>query len=230
MAIHDDFVPPFRDRSEAGRLLAGQLQSWAGRPDVIVCALPRGGVLVGAEIARALDVPLFVSVVRKLGVPEHEDLAMGAVTSSGKTFINPAVVNALHISEQEIGLEVGRELPELRRRERLYCRGVELPNVKDKIVILADDGVTTGSSIFLVVQALQEQGAAYIIAAIPAGLAETVVKLHRVANEVVCLVEVEPSVAVGASYKDFHPVTDHEVCVILDHMLERTRTNELCSA
>ena len=213
---------PFHDRSEAGKLLAGKLQSYANRRDVIVLALPRGGVPVGAEIAAALKAPLFVFVVRKIGVPGREELAMGAITSGGRTLINHAVTAALHMSDDEVRLAAARELREVSRRERLYSRGEQMPDLKDKVIILTDDGIATGSSMLLAAQALRAEGAGYIIAAVPVAPAETVSQLHRVANQVVCLAEPEPFVAVGEWYEDFHQLTDHEVCVILDQLLERT--------
>src|SRR5579864_9530261 len=161
------FDPPFGDRSEAGRLLAAQLQSYKNRSDAVVLALPRGGVPVGAEIAATLNLPLYVFAVRKLGVPGHQELAMGAIASGGRTLINPATINALHISPREIELEVERELRELARRERLYCRGQRFPELKDKLVILTDDGVATGSTMLLAAEALRAEEVAYIVVAVP---------------------------------------------------------------
>lgn len=213
---------PFHDRSQAGQLLASELHSHANRGDVVVLALPRGGVPVGAEIAAALNAPLFVFVVRKIGVPGREELAMGAVTSGGRTLINHAVTAALHLSDDEVRLAATRELCEIERRERLYSRGEQMPDLKDKVIIVTDDGIATGSSIMLALQALRAEGAGYIIVAVPVAPAETVSQLHRVANQVVCLAEPEPFVAVGQWYEDFHQLTDHEVCVIMDHLLQRT--------
>ena len=213
---------PFHDRTQAGRLLASALSSFANRKDVIVLALPRGGVPVGAEVAAALNAPLFVFLVGKIGVPGREDLAIGAVTSSGRTLINPAVTTALHIPDDEVRLAAARELREIKQRERLYCRGQEMPDLKDKVVILTDDGIATGSSMLLAAQSLQAEGASYIVVAVPVAPAETVSLLHRAANEVVCLAEPEPLHAVGEWYEDFHQVTDHEVCGILDQLFERT--------
>lgn len=135
---------PFGDRGEAGRLLAARLQAYAKRQNALVLALPRGGVPEGAEIAIALGLPLHVFAVRKLGVPGREELAMGAITSGGRTLINPETVNALHISAREIEMEVEQKLRELARRERLYCRGRGIPELKGKVIILTDDGVATG--------------------------------------------------------------------------------------
>ncbi|HEY6972611.1 MAG TPA: phosphoribosyltransferase family protein [Candidatus Angelobacter sp.] len=221
MSVHNPQSElPLRDRTEAGRMLADRLRAYAGRSDAIVLALPRGGIPVGAEIAAALELPLFVFVVRKLGVPGHDELAMGAVATGGRTLMNQAIINSLHISQYEIGLVVERELRELERRQRLYCRGRQMPDLRDKIVILTDDGVATGSSMLLAAQAIRAAGAAYLVLAVPVAPVETVSQLHRVANQVVCLATPEPFVAVGACYEDFRQVDDHEVCQILDGLLE----------
>jgi len=217
-----DFDLPFRDRSEAGWLLAARLRGYADHPNAVVLAIPRGGVPVGAEIAAALHLPFFVFAVRKLGVPGREELAMGAITSTGKTLINRAVTGVLHISAHEIELEAERERRELERRSRLYSRGRPAPTVKGKLVILTDDGVATGSTILLAAQELRAEGAAYIVVAAPVAAAETVSQLHQVANEVVCLATPDPFVAVGQWYEDFHQITDREVCATLDRMHERT--------
>lgn len=218
-----DFKLPFRDRREAGRLLASRWQVYAERSDVVVLALPRGGVPVGAEIATALNAPLAVLVVRKLGVPGHEELAMGAVTSGGKKFIDRAIVTSLHISELEIESAVQKELREVARRERLYCRGQNLLTLKGKTIILTDDGIATGSTMLLAAQAVREQGATRILIAVPVAPGEMIQPLHRMADEVICLATPEPFEAVGHWYEDFHYVDDHEVCQILDRILERTQ-------
>lgn len=223
MTYQVDFTLPFQDRKEAGRFLANRLKAYAQRADVVVVVLPRGGVPVGAEIATAIQAPLATLVVRKLGVPGHEELAMGAVTSGGKRFINRSVAVPLHISHFEIESAVQRELLEVARRERLYCRGQEMPAVKGKTVILTDDGIATGSTMRLAVQAVREQGASRIVIAVPVAPAENIPWLHQIADEVVCLATPEPFNAVGRWYQDFHPVDDHEVCVLLDHAMERTR-------
>ena len=223
MIYQVDFTLPFRDRKEAGRLLANRLQAYAQRPDVVVLVLPRGGVPVGAEIATALEAPLATLVVRKLGVPGHEGLAMGAVTSGGKRFINRSVAVPLHISHSEIESAVQRELLEVTRHERLYCRGQKMPAVKGKTVILTDDGIATGSTMQLAVEAVKEQGAARILIAVPIAPAENIPWLHQIADEVICLATPEPFDAVGRWYKDFHQVDDHEVCLLLDRVMERTR-------
>src|SRR5579872_977334 len=182
-------------------------------------ALPRGGIPVGAEIAAALEVPLFPFVVRKLGAPEHEDLAMGAAATDGKRLINRAVTLPLHISEHEVDLAVERERRQAARLERLYGRGHPMPEVKEKIVILVDDGVLTGSRMLLAGHILRQQGAARLIMAVPGAPARATARLRQIANEVICLVELEP-LGVGRCYEDSQAPTDHEVCMILDRMYE----------
>ena len=221
MTINESFTLPFRDRTEAGRILAMRLRAYARRPDTIVFALPRGGVPVAAEIAESLGAPLFVFAVRKLGVPGHSELAMGAITSGGKRLIDRAVTGALHIPERDIEEVAWHEARELLRRERLYCRGRQMPDVKDKIIILVDDGIATGSSMMLAVQALREQGAGLIVVAVPVAPAGAVSQLSHLADEVVCPAQPEPFAAVGQWYEDFSQVEDHEVCRTLDRLIER---------
>jgi len=212
---------PFPNRSAAGRLLGEDLRALAGRSDIVVLALPRGGVPVAAEIAEVLDAPLFVFVVRKLGVPGHKELAMGAITSGGKRLINRAVTTTLHIPEDMVDRVAWEETVERMRRERLYGRGREMPELNDKIVIIVDDGIATGSTMMLAVQALREQQPGRIVVAVPVAPAEVVSQLSSVADEVICLAEPQPFVAVGAWYEDFHELSDQEVCTILDRVLER---------
>jgi putative phosphoribosyl transferase len=212
---------PFRDRKEAGRRLGKALMSLAGRRDTVILALPRGGVPVAAEIARSLDAPLVVLVVPKLGVPGRNELARGAITHGGKRLINRAVTGTLEVPEETIDAVAWEERLELRRRERLYARGREMPELKDKILILVDDGIATGSSMLLAVQELREHQPGRIVVAVPVGPAEVVSQLEGHADEVICLAEPEPFIAVGAWYRDFRQVSDDEVCAILDRVLER---------
>ncbi len=223
MTINDHtFRLPFRDRREAGWILAQRLQWLAGRNNTIVLALPRGGVPIGAEIAIVIGAPLFVYDVRKLGVPGHEELAMGAITSGGKRLINRAVAESLHISESAIEAVARREMQELKRRERLYCRGRRMPEIKEKIVILVDDGIATGSTMTLAVRALREQEAGRIVVAVPVASGAVISQLSRLADDVVCLAEPEPFLSVGQWYEDFRQITDHEVCSTLDRLFART--------
>jgi putative phosphoribosyl transferase len=222
MTINGSFSLPFRDRTEAGRILATRLHAYADRLDTIVFALPRGGVPVAAEVAERLHAPLFAFVVRKLGVPGRPELAMGAMTSGGMTIMNRAVTSALRIPDHIVEKVAWHETREMLRRERLYSRGRRMPDVKDKIVILVDDGIATGSSMMLAVQALRERGAERVVVAVPVAPPEAVSELYQRAGEVVCLAQPEPFVAVGQWYKDFSQVEDHDVCQTLDRLLDRT--------
>lgn len=210
----------FHDRTEAGRILAHRLKAYLHRPSVIVCALPRGGVPVGAEIASALEVPLTVFIVRKLGVPGHEELAMGAITSGGMRLINHTVTEPLHIPASVIEGTAKREMLEIVRRERIYSRGRAMPDLKDKTVILTDDGIATGSTMTLAVQALRQRGAQKIVVAIPVAPADTVAELQEIADEVICLSEPEPFRSVGTWYENFEQLDDTKVCRILDSLAE----------
>ncbi|HSM86878.1 MAG TPA: phosphoribosyltransferase [Candidatus Limnocylindrales bacterium] len=212
---------PFRDRREAGRLLAARLQPYANRSDVVVAAIPRGGVPVGAEIAELLNLPLSIFLVRKLGAPGQEELAMGSLTSGGAKLINRDVTNALHIPESAIDSVVFRETQELLRRERLYCRGRPRTDYKDKTVIVVDDGIATGSGMRLAVQSLKAQRAGRVVVAVPVGPGSAIAELQKIADDVICLATPSHFVAVGQWYQDFHQVSDLDVCRILDGLLER---------
>ena len=205
-------IPPrFHDRREAGRLLGQKLPAYAGRPDVVVLALPRGGVPVAAEVAQALGAPLDVFLVRKLGVPGHEELAMGAVASGGLGVLNAEVVSGLRIPESVIRTVAAREQQELLRREELY-RGDRPPrDVRGQTIILVDDGLATGATMLAAVRALRQQQPARIVVAVPTASSETCEALKREADEVVCGITPEPFVAVGQWYDDFSQTTDAEV-------------------
>jgi predicted phosphoribosyltransferase len=208
-------VQPFRDRIEAGELLADSLQTYRDRDDVIVLALPRGGVPVAAEIARRLHVPFDVFVVRKLGVPGHEELAMGAIASGGVRLVNDEVVVPLGIPPNVIDSVARSEQIELARREELY-RGTREPiGLTGKTVILVDDGLATGSTMRAAVMAVRRQQPARIVVAVPVGAWETCAGLAREADDVVCLRTPDPFVAVGLWYRDFTPTSDSEVRALL---------------
>ena len=201
----------FRDRVEAGELLAGRLADYRDRDDVVVLALPRGGVPVAREVARALGVPLDVYVVRKLGVPGHEELAMGAIATGGVRQINRDVVDALGIPGSVIDAVAKREQLELERREQTY-RGDRGPvSLANKIVILVDDGLATGSTMRAAVMAARQQQPARVIVAVPVGAPSTCADLATEADAVVCVRTPDPFVAVGLWYRDFTPTTDDEV-------------------
>lgn len=189
---------------------------YAGRPEVIVLALPRGGVPVAYEVATALGAPLDVFLVRKLGVPGHEELAMGAVASGGVRVLNTEVVEALGISEQAIEGVAQQELRELERRERVYRGGRPPPELRDRVVILVDDGLATGSSMRAAVAAVRQQHPRRIVVAVPTAAAETCEDFRREVDEVVCLSTPEPFYAVGLWYRDFSQTSDDEVRALLE--------------
>lgn len=201
----------FQDRTEAGRLLAEKLTAYANRPDVIVLALPRGGVPVAYEVSRALGVPLDIFVVRKLGVPGHEELAMGAIASGGISVLNDDVVKALRIPGQVIEAVASRELRELERRERTYRDGRPAPDVRGATVILVDDGLATGSTMRAAVAALRRRGPAHIVVAVPTAAPSTCEGFRHEADECVCDITPEPFYSVGLWYEDFSQTTDDEV-------------------
>jgi putative phosphoribosyl transferase len=201
----------FRDRIEAGKQLAERLLDYAGRSDVLVLALPRGGVPVGFEIARALEAPLDVFVVRKLGVPGHEELAMGAIASGGACALNEQVIRSLGIPERTVLHVAGQARQELNRRERLY-RGDRPPlGVAGRIVILVDDGLATGSTMRAAIAALRDLGPTRLIVAVPAAAPSTCDEIASEVDECICLITPQPFYAVGLWYEDFSQTTDDEV-------------------
>ena len=202
----------FGDRREAGRLLAAKLAAtYANRPDVLVLALPRGGVPVAYEVARTLRAPLDVFLVRKLGVPGHEELAMGAIASGGVRVLNHDIVGALRIPDELIDAVTTREQAELARRERLYRGDRPPPDVRGRTVVLVDDGLATGATMLAAVQALRQQHPARVVVAVPVAPPETCEQLRTEVDEVVCAFTPEPFRAVGLWYEDFTPTTDAEV-------------------
>jgi putative phosphoribosyl transferase len=207
--------PPFRDRTHAGQFLAQQLRKYADREDVIVLALPRGGVPVAFEVANALHVPMDVFLVRKLGVPGHEELAMGAIASGGLRVLNTDVVRELAVPEAIIDRVAEKELIELRRRERAYRDDLPEPDVRGRTIILIDDGLATGSTMRAAAQALATRQPARIVVAVPVASAETCEVLKREVDEVVCGVTPEPFHAVGLWYHDFDQTTDDDVRKLL---------------
>lgn len=207
----------FRDRREAGRMLATLLERYANRPDVLVLALPRGGVPVGYEVAQALSAPLDIFLVRKLGVPGHEELAMGALASGGVRVLNEDVVRYLQISEATIDAVAKEEQRELERRERLYRDGKPPLDVRGRTVILVDDGLATGSTMRAAIQALRPQHPAAIVVAVPVAAASTCAEFKGEADDVICASTPEPFHAVGLWYADFTQTTDGEVHDFLEH-------------
>jgi predicted phosphoribosyltransferase len=207
----------FRNRYDAGRQLAQHLMHYAGRDDAIVLALPRGGVPVGCEVAEALGVPLDVFLVRKLGVPGHEELAMGAIASGGVRVLNDRVIALVHPSESEIDRVAASESRVLERREREYRGDRPAADALNKTVILVDDGLATGSTMRAAVAALRQRGPARIVVAVPVGAADTCAEFAAEVDETVCAQEPDSFFAVGQWYEDFSQTTDDEVRDLLAH-------------
>src|SRR5260370_22809682 len=228
MSIKPEVVRPglFRDRHEAGRLLAAKLAKYADRADVIVVALPRGGVPVAYEVASALDTPMDVFVVRKLGVPGYEELAMGAVATGGVLVLNDQLVTRLGIPDHVIDVVATREQQELARRERLYRGGRSPPDVRGRTVILVDDGLATGATMHAAIQALRQQQPARIVVAVPTAAPETCEELRAEVDEVICAVTPEPFHSVGVWYRDFSQTTDEEVRELLARRSTQSRDEE----
>ena len=202
---------PFRDRRHAGRVLARALKSWGNAERPIVLALPRGGVPVGFEVARALRMPLDVFLVRKLGVPGHEELAMGAIASGGVRVLNREVLATLSLGQEAIDRVTAAEERELLRREALYRRGRPPLDVRGRTVFVVDDGLATGTTMRAACTALGRLDPREVIVAVPVGAEDTCTDLQEVADEVVCVTTPAPYYAVGQWYHDFAQTTDEEV-------------------
>jgi putative phosphoribosyl transferase len=207
---------PFRDRREAGRLLASRLRHFANRRDVVILALPRGGVPIAYEVAIAIGAPLDVFTVRKLGVPGHEEFAMGAIGSGGAYVLNSELIDALHVSQAEVDDVTKRESQELKRREHLYRDSRPYPKLEGRTVILIDDGIATGASMIVAVNALRQKFPTKIVVAVPVAPSDTCTALRAHADEVICYETPEPFGGVGAWYENFSQVTDDEVRGLLD--------------
>jgi predicted phosphoribosyltransferase len=205
----------FLDRRNAGRELASHLSAYANRPDVLVLALPRGGVPVAYEVATALNAPMDIFLVRKLGTPGHRELAMGAIASGGIRVINDDVVQWYSIPQPDIEAVAREEEQELRRREREYRGDRPAPDLGGRTVILVDDGLATGSTMRAAVQAVKARHPARVIVAAPVGAPQTCAELSTIADEVVCATTPEPFSAVGEWYEDFDQTTDEEVSQLL---------------
>jgi putative phosphoribosyl transferase len=201
----------YRDRLEAGRILATKLTAYADRKDVVVLALPRGGVPVAFEVAKALQAPLDVFVVRKLGVPGHEELAMGAIATGGVYVVNEHVVHMLAIPDSVIEEVAEREQKELERREQLYRDDLPPSDVRDRTIILVDDGLATGSTMRAAVAALRKQHPAHIVVAVPVAAPVVRDEFKTEVDEIVCASTPEPFFGVGYWYEDFSQTSDEEV-------------------
>jgi putative phosphoribosyl transferase len=210
-------TPLFDNRTQAGRALARQLSSYANRPEVLVLALPRGGVPVGYEVAHALNAPLDVLIVRKLGLPSHPEFAIGAIASGGVRVLNHEVLRELAITEDVVDALTREELEELQRRERLYRGTRPPPKLQDRTVIVVDDGLATGFTMRAAVEALRRLGTGRIVVAVPVAAADTCEDLRAgPADEVVCLETPEPFFAVGLWYRRFEQTSDEEVQELLE--------------
>jgi len=212
-----DISHRFRDRSEAGRYLGEELRQrgYTAGVDLIVLALPRGGVPVGYEVSRALNAPLDVFVVRKVGVPGHEELAMGAVASGGVNVVNEDVLDMLRIPPAMFQVVARKELQEVERREKEYRGDKARPDLKGKTVILVDDGLATGSTMLAAVRAVRLAGAERIVVAVPVAAEQTCDAFRQEVDDVICAITPEPFHAVGIWYEDFSQTSDEEVRELL---------------
>lgn len=202
---------PFIDRTDAGKHLAEQLLSYRDEPNLLVLALPRGGVPVAVEVASALNAPLDVFLVRKLGAPGQEELAIGAVASGGVRVLNSDVVAHLHITDAELATVTAAEQAELERREHVYRQGRPFPQIHNHTLILVDDGLATGATMRAAVRALREQRPARLIVAVPVAAPDTCAAFRADVDDIVCAITPEPFIAVGRWYEDFSQLTDEDV-------------------
>src|SRR5256712_12288357 len=220
----------FPNRIEAGRILAENLEKYAGRDDVIVLGLPRGGVPVAFEVAHRLGAPLDVFTVRKLGVPGFEELAAGAIASGGVRVLNEDVMRSIPHADEAIDAVTARETAELERREQIYREGRPPPELRDRIVILVDDGLATGATMRAAVKALRERAAAKIVVAVPVGPPDTCREIEQEADETICLSTPPFFQAVGQYYEDFSQTSDADVRELLSQAAqdipERNQTNQ----
>jgi predicted phosphoribosyltransferase len=212
----------FEDRADAGRRLAERLSEYADQPGVIVLALPRGGVPVAAEVARSIRAPLDVLLVRKLGVPGHEELAMGALASGGVRVLNEDVIRSLQIPDEVIDRVALKEQRELERREGAYRAARPHPKLWGRVVILIDDGLATGSTMRAAVSAVRAQGPSQIVVAVPVAAVSTCEEFQELADACVCLETPDPFQAVGLWYDNFSQTTDDEVRELLRQTAEPT--------
>lgn len=206
----------YLDRQQAGKVLAEHLKKYANKKDVIVLALPRGGVPVAYEIAKAISSPLDVFIVRKLGVPGNEELAMGAIATGGVIVFNDAIVQQLKIPKSAIDNVIQSELDELHRRESRYRHNQALPTLTNKTVILVDDGIATGATMRVAIKSLRELKPAKIIVAVPVAAYSTCQEMARLADEIVCPLRPENFYAVGVWYENFPQTSDEEVAILLN--------------
>jgi len=219
--LADTYPLPFPGRAEAGRILAGRLKAFANQSDAVVVAIPNDGVPVAAQVATALNLPLTVHVVRKLGVPGQKEMFMGSLAGDDVRIMNEEIINALHIPERVVDWVVFCESQELLRRKRVFARDQKIPEVKGKTVILVDEGVATGSRMLAAVQAIRKEGAGRIVVAVPVGSTQGLARLRAVADQVICVLEPKLFFSVSHWYDNVEPVPDWEVCQILDGVPEK---------
>ena len=219
--LADTYPLPFSDRAEAGRILAGRLKAFANQSDAVVVAVPNEGVPVAAQVAAALNLPLTVQVVRKLGVPGQKEMFMGSIASDDVRIMNDETINALHIPERVVDWVVFCETQELLRRKRIFARDRNMPELAGKTAILVDEGVATGGRMLAAVQAVRKQGARQIIVAVPVAAMQGIARLRSVADQVVCVVEPKLFFSVSHWYNNVELVPDWEVCQILDGATEK---------
>jgi putative phosphoribosyl transferase len=214
---------PFPGRAEAGRILAGRLKALANQSDAVVVAVPNDGVPVAAQVATALNLPLTVQVIRKLGVPGQKEMFMGSIAGDDVRIMNDETVNALHIPERVVDWVVFCESQELLRRKRVFARDRKIPEVNGKTVILVDEGVATGCRMLAAVQAIRKQEPRCIVVAVPVGSTQGLARVRAVADQVVCVLEPKLFFSVSHWYDNAEPVPDWEVCQILDGATEKAQ-------
>ena len=220
-------TPIFADRRDAGRRLAAKLGKYRGREDCIVIALPRGGVVVGFEVAKALGLPLDVCIVRKLGAPYQPELAMGAVAMGGVTVLHPDVISELGITDEEVKHEAGLETAELRRRERAYRGDRPMPPLSGKTILLVDDGIATGATAEAAIEALRRLGARHLVIAVGVAAPDTLARLSRSADGAVAVLKPFELSSIGEWYEDFTQTSDMEVVELLGRAAARQVGSEI---
>ena len=211
----------YLNRRQAGHRLSVLLKQYANNPDVLILALPRGGVPVGYEIARALHVPLDVFIVRKLGLPQHEECAIGALASGGTIVWNEEIRSSISVEQSAIDRVLQKEQEELRRREQLYRGNVPYPVLEDKMIILVDDGIATGATMQAAVLALKKYHPKVLIVAVPVAQKDTCATLAKLVDKLVCPLKPRDLYAVGMWYEAFEQTTDEEVIACLSHALDK---------
>lgn len=212
----------FKNRIQAGLDLASKLQEYKNNPQAIVLALPRGGVPVAYQIAQNLHAPLDIFIVRKLGFPHHQELAMGAIASGNTVYLNQEIIHDLHVTQETIDDVTHKETLELQRRELLYRGNKPYPSLKDKIVILVDDGIATGASMHAAIQGIYQQKPEKIVVAVPVSAKESAELIAKLVDKLICLSKPTDFYAVGLWYEDFSQTTDGEVT----NLLEKMHSNE----